>query len=115
MFKVHSWKASGQLLGGLIKAIHHSIHGGHCLDHIVKGLVPEKKGIWIQELESRISTRDQQITLLGQNYLPGLLGEDDEHAGLLVKNPLELLVQDHLTQLLLHLKVAIGSDLIIFN
>ena len=56
--------------------------------------------------------------------LPGLLGEDDEHSGLLIEDPLELLVQDHLTQLLLHLKpvkviqvckVAIGSDLIIFN
>ena len=38
------------------------------------------------------------------NDLPGLLGEDDEHASLLVEDPLELLVQDHLTQLLLHLK-----------
>ena len=35
--------------------------------------------------------------------LPGLLGEDDEHASLLVEDPLELLVQDHLTQFLLHL------------
>ena len=35
--------------------------------------------------------------------LPGLLGEYDEHASLLVEDPLELLVQDHLTQFLLHL------------
>ena len=35
--------------------------------------------------------------------LPGLLGEDDEHSGLLIEDPLELLVQNHLTQLLLHL------------
>ena len=35
--------------------------------------------------------------------LPGLLGEDDEHSSLLIEDPLELLVQNHLTQLLLHL------------
>ena len=35
--------------------------------------------------------------------LPGLLGEDYEHAGLLVEDTLELLVEDHLAQLLLHL------------
>ena len=39
--------------------------------------------------------------------LPGLLGEDDEHASLLVEDPLELLVQDHLTQFLLHLNSVI--------
>ena len=39
--------------------------------------------------------------------LPGLLGEDDEHASLLVEDPLELLVQDHLTQFLLHLNSII--------
>ena len=38
-----------------------------------------------------------------ENYIPGLLGKDDEHPSLLVEDPLELLVQDHLTQLLLHL------------
>ena len=38
--------------------------------------------------------------------LPGLLGEDDEHSGLLIEDPLELLVQNHLTQLLLHLHTA---------
>ena len=35
--------------------------------------------------------------------LPRFLGEDDEHSSLLIEDPLELLVQDHLTQLLLHL------------
>ena len=39
--------------------------------------------------------------------LPGLLGEYDEHASLLVEDPLELLVQDHLTQFLLHLNSII--------
>ena len=45
------------------------------------------------------------ITVKQKKYicLPGLLGEDDEHASLLVEDPLELLVQDHLTQFLLHL------------
>ena len=38
--------------------------------------------------------------------LPGLLSEDDEHSGLLIEDPLELLVQNHLTQLLLHLHTA---------
>ena len=38
--------------------------------------------------------------------LPGLLGEDDEHSSLLIEDPLELLVQNHLTQLLLHLHTA---------
>ena len=40
--------------------------------------------------------------------LPGLLGEDDEHSSLLIEDPLELLVQNHLTQLLLHLHTTLS-------
>ena len=36
------WSGSGELLGGLVKAIHHSVHGRHGLYHVVEGLVPEK-------------------------------------------------------------------------
>ena len=52
----------------------------------------------------KVTEEEDGILLTRQNDQPGLLGEDDEHASLLVEDPLELLVQDHLTQLLLHLK-----------
>ena len=39
------WSGSGELLGGLVKAIHHSVHGRHGLYHVVEGLVPEKSKI----------------------------------------------------------------------
>ena len=48
----------------------------------------------------------KMVRTTGSFDLPGLLGEDDEHSGLLIEDPLELLVQNHLTQLLLHLHTA---------
>ena len=34
--------SSGELLGGLVQAIHYGVHGRHCLDNVIKGLVPER-------------------------------------------------------------------------
>ena len=48
----------------------------------------------------------KMVRTTGSFDLPGLLGEDNEHSGLLIEDPLELLVQNHLTQLLLHLHTA---------
>ena len=54
------------------------------LHHVIKGLVPENGLLE----ESRL-----------QKDSPGLIGKDDEDAGLLVEDALELLVQDHLGEL----------------
>ena len=76
---------SGKFLGGLIQSIHNVVHCIYRLDHVVERLVA------------------------------GLRGEDDEHARLLVQDPQELLVEDHLAQLLLHLvlgKANLGGHVV---
>ena len=90
---------SGELLRSLVKSVHHSVHGRHGLNHVVKGFVPERSGL----VKSRRRDIAKTVMTTSSFELPGLLGEDDEHSGLLIEDPLELLVQNHLTQLLLHL------------
>ena len=91
---------SGELLRSLVKSVHHSIHGRHGLNHVVKGFVPERTRFSEKKRERDIA---KTVRTTSSFDLPGLLGEDDEHSSLLIEDPLELLVQNHLTQLLLHL------------
>merc|ERR1712112_451547 len=72
----HTAPGSSQFLGGLVEPVHHAVHGGHGLYHVVERLVP------------------------------GLLGEDDQNASLLIQNTKELLVKNHLRELLLHLRLG---------
>ena len=60
-----------------------------------------------------VKSRGRDITKTARTNsfdLPRFLGEDDEHSSLLIEDPLELLVQNHLTQLLLHLNTTSVLD-----